>query len=339
MNIKKILFSFVTLLIIGGGTGEISAYAADDQPQAEFTVDGQANEFQTDKKATYDLKMRPGDETTLNLTIQNLSDEKANYRIAINPAQTSDNVIIEYSKSGKAEGFGAKPNLQIRQITEISDTKLSIPGHQNKSFSIKLKMPKKEYDGIIAGGIRVEKITKSNKKGITNKFAFVKGLVIQENDHTVKPKLVVRSIKADQYQYLPGVIVKMRNPTNINITGLDINTNVVNDKTGKKIIEKKTDQGAVAPNSEFNYVLRHDGKIPAGKYHFKGVAKDKYGNRWQWNEAFEIKEAIKKEDDFKIHATNPWLIILLGMIILLLILALIWLFILLRRKKEQENAE
>ncbi|MCZ9310592.1 DUF916 and DUF3324 domain-containing protein [Weissella koreensis] len=339
MNIKKILFSLVTLLIIGGGTGGVVVYADDNQPQAEFTVDGKANEFQTDKDTTYDLKMQPGDETTLNLTVQNLSDEKATYRIAINPAQTSDNVIIEYGKSGNADEFGAKPNIQIRQITEISDTKLTVPSHQNKAFSIKIKMPQKKYDGIVAGGIRVEKITESSKEGITNKFAFVKGLVIHQNDNKVKPKLTINSIKASQYQYLPGVIVKMRNPTNINITELKMDTKVVNDKTGKTLIKKKVDQGSVAPNSQFNYVLRHDGKIPAGKYHFKGSAKDKYGNQWQWNKAFEVKEAVKKETNFKVNATSHWLIILLGVIILLLIIALIWLFILLRRKKEQENAE
>ncbi|WP_246163870.1 WxL protein peptidoglycan domain-containing protein [Weissella coleopterorum] len=132
----------MTFLVIGGA-GEISVHANDDNPQAEFTIDGQSNEFQTNKASNYDLKMQPGDETTLNLTIQTLSDEKAAYRIAVNPVQTSDNVIIEYGKRGNSKGVGADPNIQIRQITELSDTKVSVPGHQNKAFSVKIKMPQK----------------------------------------------------------------------------------------------------------------------------------------------------------------------------------------------------
>lgn len=150
---------------------------------------------------------------------------------------------------------------------------------------------------------------------------------------------MVKSIKAGQYQYLPGIIVKMSNPTNINITELEIDTKIVNDKTDKVLSKKKIDQGSVAPNSQFNYVIRHDGKIPAGKYPFKETAKDKYGNRWYWYQDFEVKEAIKKQNDFNIKAYNPWLIILLGIIILILIMALIWLYILLKRKKEQEDAK
>lgn len=314
-------------------------FAADVAEQSGFSIISQPNELQASNQSYYDLKMQPGQTTILTLGVKNMSNVSSTYEITVNPAQTSDNVIIDYSSAGNAKGVGATPNLQIKSMTKLSTTQITVPANASKQFSVTLTMPDKTFDGIVAGAVRVERLTKNEKNGITNKFAYVKGIVVRQNDNAVDPALQINKIKVGQYHYLPGVIVTMANPTNINISKLKIDAKAVNDKTGETLNTKTVASGSVAPNSEFNYVIRYSKTIPAGKYHFVGTATNQKGHHWEWREPFTVKKAEKVANQpISVRGSFEWGWLLI-VILLLIILALIWWIILMKRKKDHDDEE
>ncbi|MDR3241591.1 MAG: DUF916 and DUF3324 domain-containing protein [Lactobacillaceae bacterium] len=332
----------ITLIVIVLGLINIGAVkAAGVAEDSGFTVVSTPNQYQISEESYFDLKMEPDETTTLHMAVQNLSNEASTYTISINPAQTSDNAVIDYTYQGNGKGVGAKSNVQIRDIAKLSVKKIKVPANTSRGFDIKVKMTNVKFSGIVAGAVRVTKVTPNEKTGITNKFAFAKGIVLRQNMETVTPKLEIKSIVAKTYQYQPGIVVKLINPTNINIFGLQIKAKITNDKTGKVLQTKDmtdVDRG-MAPNSGFNYVFRRTDEYPPGKYHLVGTATDKNGHKWEWNQAFEIKRTVKSPIagiNITQHFAWWWIVIA---ILVMIIIGLLWWIILAKRRKDEDDEE
>ncbi|MDR3189627.1 MAG: DUF916 and DUF3324 domain-containing protein [Lactobacillaceae bacterium] len=313
--LKKICLIIVASLGFGG-----TIHAEEMQQAAGFTIECKANEFQHSDQSWYDLKMAPGQSTTLHLTINNISDQAATYNIAVNPAVTSDNVVIDYSTPVNVQlQTDGQPLLQLQNLVTLSDKRLNVAAHAKRAFTVDVKMPQQTFDGIVAGAIKVERMSAKRSSGITNEFALVKGLVVRQNNQVIKPELEVAKIKVGTYKNLPGVQVQLVNPANINISGLKIDANLIDSQSGKIVATKACHDGSVAPNSSFNYVFRSELPLPVGDYQFVGTATDRTGNQWHWKDPFVIKAGeMSKHNPVTIEQGLQWwwaIILLMGITI------------------------
>jgi hypothetical protein len=329
---KKFILGLIMIVGIVNSGGIIRA--VNTASSAGFTVAGQPNDTQLAGEG-YNLELTPNQTTTLTLAVKNLSNQAATYTIAVNPATTSDNAVIDYAKAVNKTGG----QLSITNMAKPSVSQLSVPANSSESFTVNIKMTGQSYDGIVAGGIRVERVSANHKNGVTNKFAFVKGIMLRQNATPVMPSLKAKSVKVGTYHYKPSVTAILENPSHINISGLMIAAKIKNDRTGRVVQTKNITDGNVAPSSSFKFVFRQDVPLPAGKYHLIGIAKDQAGHQWQWDEPFVVTQtAAAKNTAIRIKQSVAWWWPVI-VILLLVIFGLLWWIFISKRRKEQADEE
>ncbi|MDR1606011.1 MAG: DUF916 and DUF3324 domain-containing protein [Streptococcaceae bacterium] len=330
--IRKFILSLLTSLMIL--VLPMMSVRADAIEEAGFSIVTTPSSLQNSNNSYFDLKMQPEQATTLEIGIKNTTNQEEAFKIAVNPALTSDNIIIDYTFAGDGQGGGAQPNLQISQVVTLSTKLLTVPAQSQKNFTVQIKMPKTEFAGIMAGGIRVERVNDQEKGGITNQFAYVKGLVIRQNDQVVIPDIQFKSVSAGTFHYQPAVMAKFSNPTHMNISQLKITGTVINQKTQKTLVTKTIEDGSVAPNSTFNLILRTEEKIPSGTYQLKVTASTAQGLKWRWDESFTIAKSVNPTSTaFNVQGHFSWWWILIAVMVVVIVGLCWWIVVIKRRKK------
>lgn len=344
MKLKHFIFglSLVIAGFLGGNAQKVHAESLN------FDVGAVLPDNQANKDVTYfDLLVKPNAEQNLQVRINNKDSQEHEYKVAVNRAVTNRNGVIDYSDHGKK----ADKSLvnDIEKYTTKPQT-VKVPAKTSQVVTINLKTPAKGFDGVMLGGVRVMQVDQaktSSKKGVTltNRFAYVIGLQLHENDKKIKPDLRLLKVTPKQLNYRNYITVTLQNnqPTIMR----DFNVNAVVTKRGstKKVISYKKNGMSMAPNSNFALPLGDQGyQLEPGKYTLtlKANADSKKYN-WKFSKDFEITaNQAKKLNSTSVDQPEKknnymiWLLII-GIIVILLLIILI--IILLKRKKDDDDDE
>ncbi|MGX4685931.1 DUF916 and DUF3324 domain-containing protein [Vagococcus sp. JNUCC 83] len=337
-----IVLSMVVVLVLGVSN---VALADEKDNSAGFSYKISYPDNQVDKSLGYfKLKMEPGQEQTLSMTFNNPSNQKITISVSVNSAKTNQNGVIEYGVSKLSNDGSLKYDLKdILKGPESVD----LAAGETKDVEFTVKMPNEAYDGVIAGGIEIQK---ENQEGnqtqqggtrIVNKYAYVVGVVLQESDKDVPPELKLNKVEAGQSNYRNAIFVNFSNvlPSYVN----DMTTEVKIMKKGSETVlyEKKQTAMRMAPNTFINYPVSMNGEpMKPGNYEADILVTSGERNQtWHWKKSFEItSEEADKFNNRDVGLVQKkgfnWkLVLIIVIFLLLLVLIIVWLV---RQKKEKE---
>ncbi|MGX7148152.1 DUF916 and DUF3324 domain-containing protein [Enterococcus ureasiticus] len=364
-QLKNIL---MLLLFVGGITLVLVGQTLETEAAGvNYSVRTIIPDNQIDQKKTYfDLRMAPNQKQTVKVELTNKSDQEATIDIHIANGMTNINGVIDY-KTDKEVSFDKTLKYPMTSIATVASS-VKIPANETIELPIELKMPKDEYNGMLAGAIVFyqkgqEEDEKDKEKeeagsmGVHNEFQHQVGLVLSENDNPVKPDLKLQSVKASQVNYRNVVEAKLQNPEPMVMDELKIEAKVSPKGSDKVVYADTKENMRMAPNSMMDYPIWLGSKpFQAGNYTLKLTATAANGGKWSFNQNFTItrKEADKlnKKSAVELDELTNWpLYIIIGSIVVI-ILAIIGFLIarhkinkakqeavLLAKKKAQRNQE
>ncbi|MFD1421851.1 DUF916 and DUF3324 domain-containing protein [Lactiplantibacillus songbeiensis] len=302
-----------------------------------YSVQPELPANQIDKSAGYfDLKVKPNQEQTLYIKINNNGKVERTYDVNTNLATTADNGTLDYSNNDPKIDESLAFNIGA---ATTNTKKVVVAAKTTKRVPIKLKMPDHHLEGLALGGINVVQRPLANRKkssgiAIQNQFAYTIAIKLREqNKITVKPKMNLLKVGAEQVNYQNYVIAQLQNPRAVIMNELKVTGYVTKKGSDKRLLQTTKKEMRMAPNSNFNFALGDGTKtLEAGKYtvHLKADSeKGKY--KWNFTKDFTVSPArvkalsestIYKPDTIK--TTNWWLIGSLVAVIVALTSALAW---------------
>lgn len=339
--VKRTLKVLVPLFvfIFGCLIGTLNVWAQD----ADYEVKAIPSDKQVDQAKTYfDLRLNPEDQQTITVTVSNKSDQERTINTKVKNATTNSNGVVEYINSDRNQSIDLPYDLS--KLVKANTAKITLAPHESKDVDYTITMPKKDFSGILSGGIIFTSENKEEKSkestadvAINNQFGYVIALVLHGKKE-VSPDLKLSEVSLGQVNNRNTVFAHLANPKAAYLNKLNVNVKIKKKNSDNVLYETEKKGLQMAPNSVFNYpVSLQETEFKPGKYLLAVHAESK-GKKWDFEEEFEIKakEAKKLNDQAYIHHDkNSYL---LYIILFLVLLLLIFIYILYRRRQQKIKA-
>ncbi|MFK4566932.1 hypothetical protein ABH902_001508 [Enterococcus sp. UD-01] len=316
--------------------------------EMSFTVKAILPENQRSQEVSYyDLRVTPGQKQTLQLELSNDTDEDIVVKASANAAITNDNGIVDYSYNKTKKDSSAL--YTFNELAKLPE-EITLPKHSKRTVDCVVTLPEKAFDGYILGGMYfeqkgVEEAAKSNESmAIGNRFSYVVGVLLSENDREVKPELALNKVSPDQKNGNNVVLMNLQNKQPALIKKLQVDAKLYYEKEKKPRYENHQTALTMAPNTNFDYKIDlNEQPFVPGNYTVKVTVNDGFRD-WQWEKAFTIEE--KEAKSYNATAVNlppeqkqrlPWHWIFGGIIgILAVIAGIVYYF---RKKMKQQQMQ
>lgn len=324
-------------------TAPLPAFAQEDAGEVGYDIQAVIPENQIDKeKSFFDLRMEPAQEQTINVKINNTSNEDSTYKMGINQAYTNSQGFIDYNE--KAESEKNNYPYAIDSIAKVADT-VTVPKKSSKNVPITLTMPKNRFDGQILAAIQVVKEADKDQKGIVNSYGYILGLKLTETDTEIARKVELKKVEPAISFGKTSVVAILENPTMDAYGHLTYDATVKNRKTNKEVRHVAYDnEMQLAPNSSYRFAIDWEKELlEAGEYSLHLRVTDAKDNEWVFDENFTISDKQAKEineatiDAGKKTAIPIWIYLVFGILLAIILLGIFWIILLKRRKKEEES--
>lgn len=338
------LYALIVILLIGSLISPIIG-----QAEGSMAYSAKANipENQINKTLTYfDLKMEPGQEQEISLTVSNSSDKQTTIILSPNSATTNQNGVIDYGQNkGKVDS-----TLKIPLSSVISkEQEVTLAPNETKQVLFTLKMPDKLFNGVLLGGFYVTKkeeaedLKEAEKNvQIKNNYSYVIGIQLRETLEEVKPQLKMNQIKPALLNYRTAVTVNIQNTEATIIKEFDVHAKVRKKGNGTVLHEATKTDMSMAPNSNFDFPISWDNQsLEPGTYTLEMTAKSGE-NQWTFEEDFTISAKESKTlntDAVELEKKAPnWTLIILSVIGAMTLLIGGMLYLIYKHKKKKEAA-
>lgn len=303
---------------------------ADDM---NFSVEAEIPDNQIDKSQTYfDLKVKPEQEQDLTIVLKNTSNASTIINIEPHTAVTNQNGVIDYGKNLPKD---SSLKYQFTDIIE-GEKKYSLEPNEVKKAIFHLKIPREKFKGKILGGFRIQKVSSKSEKQqsdsveIENKYAYVIGAQLAEDDEKITPNIVLNNIEPTLQNYRTAITANLQNIMPVIVSGLEVEAKVYSNNK-KEVLHKTIKSGmSMAPNSNFDFPISWDNQqLKNGKYLLALTAKDREGHSWIFNKKFEIKSkdsATINNEAVEIPKNNNKLFIVTGILLVIASLVIVLFF-------------
>lgn len=326
----------------------VKAASQNSNPDMAYSVKANIPDSQVDKKLTYfDLQLKPGQQQDISLHLENSGKATATYDVKAIHASTNKNGVIDYSNDKIKDDKSF--NGDWKKIVSPSVQKVTLNAGQSTNVKFHIAMPAEEFKGIMLGGFHVQKEVNDkndSQKGvmIRNRFAYIVGLSLQNNDLAVIPNLKLHKVQPALDNSYTTITANLQNPTSTIIHKFNVTAKIYKKGSSKVLYTATRKNMGMAPNSNFDFPISlNNDPIKPGKYTAKIHATSE-GTKYVWNLGgdFEIKaDKAKKlnKDAVVLNKDYTWLIILAVIIAIILIAVIIWLIVALKRKKKNDDEE
>lgn len=350
--VNRIFTFFVCIMVVTSILSTTNIVKAESN-SAGFYVSAELPANQIDKNVSYfDLKMKPSQEQTVKVKIFNSKDEDMDVSIYAANASSNANGLIEYTQKDIQDDSLKYP---FESIAEPEEDMITVPAGGSKVTKIKLKMPKKEYDGIVLGGLVFKEKTEKDKKdkvpsdealSINNVLSYALAVKLSENDNYEDINLDLTDVEAQVVNYEPVVTHYIKNDAAALSTKMSMTISVADVDTGKTVATSENDNVSIAPDSVMPYSLKlKDTELKEGNYVSKVsiIYKNNKGKdeTVEFEKEFSVSaEHAKAANDYNsVQETMPvWAkIIIAGIAILIVAVLALIIILVLRKKKDVQN--
>ncbi|WP_288394701.1 DUF916 and DUF3324 domain-containing protein [uncultured Vagococcus sp.] len=295
----------------------------------------------------YHLKMKTGQKQQVKIEFTNLGEEKTSFDISLNSAKTNSNGVIEYGDTNIKNDDSLK--FDFKEIV-TAPKKLEVAAGETKELAIDIKMPDTSYDGIISGGIQIiqngqNEVEENNGSMVLNEYAYVVGMILQETDTKVTPKLKLNTVLPGQSNYKNTLYVNYSNLEAEYVRNMTTEVQITQKGKSAVLFEKKQTNMKMAPNSFINFPVDMAGeRMVAGDYSATILVTADEGINEKWTMDFSIsQEEADKFNERDVNLTQEtginWKLIIVCVLALFVLFLLILRLIIIikKRNKEQEN--
>ncbi|WP_430602292.1 hypothetical protein IGJ02_002620 [Enterococcus sp. DIV0724b] len=349
---KKIIHSLLLILVCFIlPTGIVKA---EEAPEGSIPLSVKANipENQEEGKEGYfSLKVQPGAEQELSISLKNTGEKEIEVALAVNTATTNQTGSIEYGQlyDKKKKDTSLKFPLSELLIPEAKTVK--IPAKKEIEATFKLSVPAERFEGMLLGAINVSPVNseENNKSNgavvIKNRYAYNIGVKLTEEEDPgeIKNTLDLLGIEASQITGRNTILARIQHANPTIVDEVSYEAKVYKKNSDAILHEKKAENYRIAPNSTYEFPISWENeRFQAGDYRLKMVVSSKKtGEKWEFDKEFAItREEANKLNETAIDLTpdyTRWII--LGVVaFVVLIVGLIVLVILLRRRKQKRQA-
>ncbi|MEB7428320.1 DUF916 and DUF3324 domain-containing protein [Enterococcus faecalis] len=308
---------------------------------ANFTVNVEQSIYQVDKRKTYfDLLLPKNQLIPLTIHVTNNSNQSIDIEGEVNNATTNMNGVVEYGHSSNK--LTGKEPFNLRQVATFERSKQTITPKETVDFIINVKVPEKDYGGVVAGGITLRDATekqddKSNSNMFKNKFAYAIALILHGDKSTEKTKLLLKNIIPTQVNERNILSAALMNDSTNYVNKVSINAKVI-DFNKQEVLSEKKENMQIAPNSIFQFPLYYkEKKMKAGTYILQ-MDVNSNNQKWHLSKSFVVPESasekLNKTDVIinKGQALDKINYLILGLSLLIVFLVIV-IAVLLKKKK------
>lgn len=300
---------------------------ADDEELSEinFYVTPIMSESQVANNSTYfDINTEPGKEQKLGLEITNTSDNAITVEVTAHTAFTNVNGVVEYGIDAEQPD----PTLQysLDEIIEVPES-IIVEAKQTKAVDCLLKVPKDSFEGVLAGGIKIQEVKNeveelSDEEGlaIKNEFNYVIGVILSNERKALEPELELLDVFADQLNHRNVISATIQNYIPTYVNNLSIEAQVKKDGEDEVLYSAERENMQMAPNSYFDFPISLGGeRFTSGNYVLSLKAKSDT-NEWSWDFPFSIQadeaRKLNREDVTVVTGVNWFIVGLLTILFL-----------------------
>lgn len=289
---------------------------ADEQTQSSnqeagvtgFTYEAIKPDNQVNTKVGYfDLRMKPGQEQTVQVNLKNPGDEEITIDISLNGAKTNMNGVLEYGPTDLENDASLK--YDFVDLVKGPES-VTIPAKSEKNLDLKITMPDVSYDGVIVGGIQLQQQTDDEEQqtsgtGIINKYAYLIAMVLSENDKKVEPELELNKVYPELNNFRNTIFVNYSNVTATFVDDMATEVQIMKKDNDKVLYETKKTGMRMAPNTMIDFPVSMEGdRMEPGDY--RALITVISGEReWKWEQDFKITdEDADKFNNQDVDLTN-----------------------------------
>lgn len=186
------------LAVLGGLLFSQTTQAA--TTNSNFTVVPLYSEDQIKQNGYLDVLAQPGSQQTLSVQVINLSDKERTFAVALYTGYTNDGANLAYDRAKIPSDNTLTYQLRQQTVAPKKQTiQVAAKGSTNVSFTV--NVPNKQFNGLLAGGVRVwplhetaEVTTTEKQTLLRNKYAFGMPVLIRVKDDTGNAKLKLNTI-------------------------------------------------------------------------------------------------------------------------------------------------
>lgn len=249
------LLLFITYLIIPSVIYANSEYVS-------YSVKAILPENQIDHNHSYfNLRVEPNDVQELQTEIFNNENEDISVHLSVRNSSTNQNGVIVYEDTEMNDSNWLP---QLTDMVTFEEETVVIPAGESKIASATLQVPDQRFDGEILGGLHFEKeLTDdvgSEGVKINNKYAYLVGVVLSQNEEEVPVDLQLKEVKADIVNHRTANVISIENTSPNIVEGLAIDVKIYKDKDQESIKEKYQEHLNMAPYSTMDFVIDWDKK-------------------------------------------------------------------------------
>ncbi len=301
---------------------------ANTESELNFYITPVLPDSQLDNGASgyFDLNLAPGSSDTLGLEIQNNSDQAIEVQVSAHTAFTNVNGVVEYGKDAEE----ADPTLPytLAELIEAPGM-ITLDANESKTIEFPITMPEEAFDGVLAGGIRVEEVKEESEQeqegeglAIKNAFSYVVGIVVSNNRSATDPGLDLLDVFADQVNYRNVFSAQLQNYTSTFVNQLAVQATIRAEGEDEILYQTNREGLQMAPNSSFNFPISLNGDaFKSGTYVLNMTARSE-GEEWTWEQTFtidsETARRLNQEDVTLDNSINWWMIAAIGILLILL---------------------
>lgn len=241
------------------------------------------------------LKMNPKQEQEVTVELENYSDEEITIDLALSGARTNGNGVLEHGPNDFKKDKSMKYDLP--DLVTIPDS-VKVPAKGKADLVVAIKMPEVAYDGIVTGGIEMQKAGQddaeagSNTGGqtIVNKVAYLFGVTLSMTDKEVSPELELQKVYPELANYKNAIFLDVANTEAVKVENLVLDAVITKKGSEEVLYESKKANMAMAPNTLMSYPISLAGEeMVAGTY--TATIKASNGDKeWSWTENFVITD-------------------------------------------------
>lgn len=307
MTWKKKYLSTFLLAIIFFMLKPVASFAADEGIGFEISPIFPSSQIDPNKGYFY-VQTSPGQEQTLEINVQNTSDDEITVKPIIENAVASTKGSIVYDKDIKLTDKSLKN--PITEILTPNEESITIPAKKDKVITFTLKSPEDSYEGIKMGRIKIVKEkTEAEKTGLSMEYEYAIGVIASESGDLFNDgnKLNLVDVKATIHLGQRVVSAEIINPDPKTIEGLRVRSYVTKKGSDKKIKENNIDNFALPPNSKLNFLIPWGvTNFEAGDYVFHFNAENEYDS-FSLKKEFTIRgnDAKKLNNDAAFKVITP----------------------------------
>lgn len=218
---------------------------------------------------SFNLKVTPGQQQTLQVTVMNRGDEEIEVALEANTAYTNENGVIEFSYSEERDASLA---VDFAQIATPAQAVIKVPANGEATAEFLVRVPEEPFEGAVYGGFLFTKLGQGEDAedagmAIRNIYRYAIGVRLQQSEVRIEPAFDLTGAEMSPSGPL-ALLLDLHNPQAVVARGITLCARVYPKGSEEPIITFDRENVAMAPNSSMRYTLYFHDNTPleSGEY-------------------------------------------------------------------------